>query len=181
MNEPLDVKELREAPGLSQADMANLLGVKRGLLSMNEVGRRALPAFAMIRLNQINEVLLSYPDVPETGAKPEPAPEMLKTVLARCRLQKINLEKEEQAQSKETGQKTLLRKLLLHLEELNTPGYSPGKDAVWKTEIEAGLDGGASDTAGQFLHQMEKAVVELKIGMLENELQPLGWEVAQGA
>lgn len=174
MNTPLDVKELREALGLSQAEMADLLGVKRGLLSMNECDRRILPATAMIRLNRINEVLLSHPEAPETEVLPEKDLAPLAALLAKYRLQKTNLEKEQQARDLGKEQNGLLRKLLLHMGELNTPGFLPEKDALWKESIEARVDADALGLPDPFLQQMERAVLELRITLLESELQRLG-------
>lgn len=176
MNAPLDVKELREALGLSQAEMADLLGVKRGLLSMNECDRRALPAAAMIRLNQINQVLLSHPDAPETEALPEENPAPLAILLAKYRLQKIHLEKDRQARDQGKEKEALLRKLLRHIGELNTPGFLPEKDASWKDSVEAQLEANAPVSPDAFLQQMELAVLTLRITLVETELHRTGWE-----
>lgn len=73
------LKELRLALGLSQKQMAGLLQMERGQLSMSELGLRPVKAKTLERIPQINKVLEST-FRPETSDLSSPKSEVLNSL-----------------------------------------------------------------------------------------------------
>ncbi|MFA0964537.1 helix-turn-helix domain-containing protein [Roseivirga sp. BDSF3-8] len=48
---------IRKQMGWTQTDLATYLGVKRGLVSMAEIGQRELPSAALVRASQLSRLL----------------------------------------------------------------------------------------------------------------------------
>ena len=163
---------MRLALGLEQVEMASLLGISRGLLSMVESEKRALPVFALLRFNTINHLLEMYEDeILETNLT---LPlEKLQAILARYRVVRINLMESGKKLEEKLRRSKRLNTMLSHFDELISPDYKPEKDRLWKNTIENSMTGDETKELEQelFLLRLRIETMDWKIKKLEAEIE----------
>lgn len=87
------LKQLRKALGISQDEMAGLLGLNKGRVAMAEIGKRTLPDDARMFVAWMLDELDAWPDSSETQL---PAAEIIQKEIRRMeiRLELLKLELE---------------------------------------------------------------------------------------
>ena len=117
------LKSFRNETGLSQQELAGLLGISRNFLAQVETGRSALPTNPLVLLSQLRQIWTNLPELTGTGEEePFLNPEQEKKDAARIRtLNKeiAQLEKEIQDSTQQFNQITKVRRFCMQLTVLD--------------------------------------------------------------
>jgi len=132
MGFPMDLKQLRNALGLAQLEMANLLGVNRAQLSMAESGKRELPINAYNRVMKINAVLQNSEAPVELPAVTENKKIILEELLAEARWEEKKLILQLNEIKMRSSANQILNTLLEKMDQLADSNYDAVGDQQWK-------------------------------------------------
>jgi transcriptional regulator with XRE-family HTH domain len=158
---PLSLKELRLALGLSQADMAGLLQIERGKLSMAELGLRPIGGRAFRRLDLINQILMQNPDSDEKEIDLSQWKAEVK-----AKLEADYRKAQKQVEKLKAGQEAnrRLRLLLSHISSLAQPEFKSVFDIRWAEMMAAAMPN-PQEAAEAMLES------ELRLAALKKQLQ----------
>ena len=160
--------------GLDQKKMANLLGISRAHLSMVESERRNLPPKALIRYNQMNDLLGTKPktdqsrDLLSLEKKVQILSEMLQQL--KSEENKLRSKRKQIAQSQKNSE--MMGLLLSHFDELQSPEHNPEADRLWKESAGTYLPERDTEKNWREIYALglELEAIQFKIEQIENEL-----------
>lgn len=130
------VKEITEATGLNQGDIANYAGITRSLLAMYETGERMIPTEAFLKINQLWQWVQDAKQALAAAYAPSPAAiakvEQLKSLAAAHRAKAYQLESFLPAQKNAALQPDILALVL------NKTNTAPGdeSDLLWAATMD---------------------------------------------
>jgi len=173
MGFPMDLKQLRNALGLAQLEMANLLGVNRAQLSMAESGKRELPINAYNRVMKINAVLQNSEAPVELPAVTENKKIILEELLAEARWEEKKLILQLNEIKMRSSANQILNTLLEKMDQLDDPNYDEVVDQRWKKDMISSQKNSKHKQKFNLEIQLESDVVSCraKIEKLEKMLE----------
>jgi transcriptional regulator with XRE-family HTH domain len=166
---------IRTLLGLSQQDMAVLLGVTRGHLSMYEIGKRDLPSHAMLLLAE----MLAYVQAPEAAERrteaakqySKPHQQFIERMIRENEFQQLRIARKIAAEQKK--QESQLR--MVHLSDFLNNRQAKEKTAnVFHDRIIHKAQVAARETNTSLLKfELEQELLILEKMMLESKLRKI--------
>lgn len=177
MKSKSNLRVIRNSIGITQPEMARLLGLEPGMYAMIETNRRHLTGKHLDRLILLGKILHQAKGIPQ-NLEPEVSGKMdiLDQMLILARAEKI---KKDALQTKE-DQKQLTRPrleyLLQHFDQMAHPDFNPETDAALvKTLQPSDSVKKPKETSNRnyWQQKLEMEILRLKIEFLENEKRAL--------
>lgn len=177
MKRKSNLREIRDSIGITQTEMALLLGLAPGMYAMIETNRRHLTGKHLDRLILLGRILHQCHEIPEN---PEPAENekmaILDEMLIFARAEQIRKESFHQKKDMKQSSRPRLAFLLQHFDQMAHPDFDPETDAALVKSLQpsASLDKQPSITTRKSWQQkLEMEILRLKIEFLEMEKRAL--------
>ncbi|HOY94370.1 MAG TPA: helix-turn-helix transcriptional regulator [Catalimonadaceae bacterium] len=173
MKRKSNLREIRDSIGITQPEMARILGLEPGMYAMIETNRRHLTGKHLDRLILLGKILHQANALPEN---PEPTEnekmDILYEMLIFARAEQIRKESFHQKKDMKESARPRLIFLLQHFDQMAHPDFNPETDAAMAKSLQPSdsMDKPTSITTRKSWQQkLELEILRLKIEFLEKE------------
>jgi len=177
MKSKSNLRETRDSIGITQPEMARLLGLEPGMYAMIETNRRHLTGKHLDRLILLGQILHQAKDLP-----PNPEPEesekmtILEEMLIFARAEKIRKESFQEKKDQKKSSRPRLLFLLQHFDQMAHPDFNPETDAALVKLLQPSdsiKKTHATSNRTSWQQKLELEILRLKIEFLEQEKSAL--------
>jgi transcriptional regulator with XRE-family HTH domain len=173
MKRKSNLREIRDSIGITQPEMARILGLEPGMYAMIETNRRHLTGKHLDRLILLGKILHQANDLPH-NPEPEDCEKMtmLDEMLIFARAEQIRKESFHQKKDMKESAWPRLAFLLQHFDQMAHPDFNPETDAALAKSLQPSdsLDKPTTISIRKSWQQkLEIEILRLKIEFLERE------------
>ena len=170
-----NLRDVRESLGLSQEEMARILGFDRGTYSMIEINRRHLGGKHLDRLILLGQILhQAQPPEPAESTDPDTVlkQKVIDDILIPARAEWIRKESARDKKERKQSARPRLTFLLDHFDQLAHPDFDPETDKALAKTIAATRNPNEAPSVSpedQYKKELETELLQLKIEFLERK------------
>ena len=175
MKSASDLRDIRNSLGITQFEMAGILGLDPGTYSMIELNRRHLGGKHLDRLILLGQIL-HQAQTPEPAENTDPdtvlKQKVIDDILIPARAEWIRKESARDKKERKQSTRPRLTFLLDHFDQLAHPDFDPETDEALAKAISKArnpTEAPSVSPADQYKKELEAELLKLKIEFLERK------------